>query len=52
MALIITKNDEGLYNIKISISDETIHDNEWVSENDAKKSLNRKRISKFFRKSN
>ena len=49
MGLDIRKNDKGEYKIISSTSDEKIHDDEWVSEDEAKRILIRRRLANFIK---
>ncbi len=50
MGLIIKRNSEGLYNLKSSISDEQLHDEEWITEDKAKEVLINKAFVDFVEK--
>jgi len=48
MGLEIKRNKKGLYQMKSSISDEIIHEGNWINENDAKLTLIEKSYWKFI----
>lgn len=48
MGLIVTKNDNNEYHIVSSVSDECIHDNEWISIDEAKKILIEREFFRFM----
>lgn len=49
MGIIVKKNKKGEYNLKCSMSDESLHpDSKWITENDAKRILIHRKFLKFI----
>lgn len=48
MGLEIKRNGEGLYQVKCSMSDELIHDGDWVSEDEIKRVLIERKFGDFI----
>lgn len=50
MAISIKSNDKGLYKLISTVSDEQLHDEDWISENDVKKILIERHFMSFIEK--